>query len=248
MEKLHAVRSDPRFDLIVLDTPPTTNALDFLDAPQQLVGAIDSPVMRWFVEQMQAKSSIGLLGKGAAFVLRGLAKFTGVEFLEHVGEFVTDINELFGGFRERAKAVYEDLRGPDVAFVIVTSPSPLAVGEAMFFSQQADRVRHRSRARWSSTACTPPVGRTGATRCTRAGAAADRRRSIAARIARAHAATRHATKARSPRAIVKVCAALARAHRARAWPIPRCRRSTPTCTICAALAEVSSHLLGPIAT
>jgi anion-transporting ArsA/GET3 family ATPase len=136
MEKLHAVRSDPRFDLIVLDTPPTTNALDFLEAPQKLVGAIDSPVMRWFVEQMQARSSLGLLGKGAAFVLRGLAKFTGVEFLEHVGEFVTDINELFGGFRERAKAVYDDLRGPDVAFLIVTSPSPQAVGEAAFFSRK----------------------------------------------------------------------------------------------------------------
>jgi anion-transporting ArsA/GET3 family ATPase len=136
MEKLHAVRSDDRFDLIVLDTPPTTNALDFLEAPQRLVGAIDSPVMRWFVQQMQQKSSIGLLGKGAAFVLRGLAKFTGVEFLEHVGEFVTDLNDLFGGFRERAKAVYEDLRSPDVAFVIVTSPSPLAVGEAAFFSKK----------------------------------------------------------------------------------------------------------------
>jgi len=53
---------------------------------------------------------MGLFGKGAALVLRGLAKFTGVEFLEHVGEFLTDINELFGGFRERAKAVYDDLR------------------------------------------------------------------------------------------------------------------------------------------
>ena len=120
----------------MLDTPPTTNALDFLDAPQKLVGAIDSPVMRWFVQQMQAKSSVSLLGKGAALVLRGLAKFTGIEFLEHVGEFLKDINELFGGFRERAKAVYEDLRGDDVAFVIVTSPSPLAVGEATFFSHK----------------------------------------------------------------------------------------------------------------
>jgi anion-transporting ArsA/GET3 family ATPase len=138
MEKLHAVRSDPRFDFIVLDTPPTTNALDFLDAPNKLIGAIDSPVMRWFVQQMQAKSSMSLLGKGAAIVLRGLAKFTGVEFLEHVGEFLTDINELFGGFRERAQAVYQDLRGPDVAFVIVTSPSPLAVGEATFFSDKLE--------------------------------------------------------------------------------------------------------------
>jgi len=134
MEKLHAVRQDPRFDAIVLDTPPTTNALDFLDAPQKLVGAIDSPVMRWFVEQLGGGA--GLLGRGAAFVLRGLSRFTGAEFLQLVGQFVSDINALFGGFRQRAEAVYQDLRGPDVAFVIVTSPSPLAVGEALFFSKK----------------------------------------------------------------------------------------------------------------
>jgi anion-transporting ArsA/GET3 family ATPase len=137
MEKLHDVRRDARFDCIVLDTPPTTHALDFLDAPQKLVGAIDSPVMRWFVQQLDARrGGIGLLGKGAAFVLRGLSKFTGAEFLDHVGEFVSGINALFGGFRERAKAVYDDLRGPDVAFLIITSPSPLAVGEAVFFSRK----------------------------------------------------------------------------------------------------------------
>ena len=134
MEKLHAVRQDARFDAIVLDTPPTTNALDFLDAPQKLVGAIDSPVMRWFVEQLGG--SAGLLGRSAAFVLRGLARFTGAEFLQLVGQFVTDLNALFGGFRQRAQQVYDDLRGPDVAFVIVTSPSPLAVGEALFFSKK----------------------------------------------------------------------------------------------------------------
>ena len=136
MEKLHAVRRDPRFDCVVLDTPPTTHALDFLDAPQKLVGAIDSPVMRWFIEQLEARKSLGLLGKSAAFVLRGLARFTGAEFLENVGEFVSGINALFGGFRERAQAVYDELRGPDVAFLIVTSPSPVAVGEAVYFSRK----------------------------------------------------------------------------------------------------------------
>lgn len=138
MEKLHAVHHDPRFDFVVLDTPPTTNALDFLDAPQKLVGAIDSPVMRWFVEQLEGKKGIGLLGKGAAYVLRGLSKFTGAEFLDQVGQFVTDVNELFGGFRDRAQAVYDDLRSEDVGFLIVTSPSPLSVAEAVYFSKKLD--------------------------------------------------------------------------------------------------------------
>jgi anion-transporting ArsA/GET3 family ATPase len=136
MEKLHAVRHDKRFDLIVLDTPPTTNALDFLDAPQKLVGAIDSPVMRWFVETLESTSGFSLMGRSAAFVLKGLGRFTGMEFLQHVGQFVSELNSLFGGFRERAKAVYEDLKGKEVAFVIVTSPSPLTVAEAIYFTRK----------------------------------------------------------------------------------------------------------------
>jgi anion-transporting ArsA/GET3 family ATPase len=136
MEKLHAVRQDERFDLIVLDTPPTTNALDFLDAPQKLVGAIDSPVMRWFVETLEGASGFSLVGRSAAFVLKGLGRFTGMEFLQNVSQFVSELNSLFGGFRERAKAVYEDLKGRDVAFVIVTSPSPLTVAEAIYFTRK----------------------------------------------------------------------------------------------------------------
>ncbi|MEY4575713.1 MAG: hypothetical protein RL701_416 [Pseudomonadota bacterium] len=136
MEKLHSVRHDDRFDLIVLDTPPTTNALDFLDAPQRLVGAIDSPVMRWFVDTLQAAPGLGIVSRGAAFVLKGLGRFTGAEFLQHVGQFVTELNDLFGGFRERAKSVYEDLKGDDVAFIIVTSPAPGTVAEAIFFTRK----------------------------------------------------------------------------------------------------------------
>jgi anion-transporting ArsA/GET3 family ATPase len=136
MEKLHSVRRDPRFDLIVLDTPPTTNALDFLEAPQKLVGAIDSPVMRWFVETLQVAPGLNLVSRGAAFLLKSLGRFTGAEFLQQVGQFVTELNELFGGFRERAEAVYEDLKGPDVAFVIVTSPAPGTVAEAIFFTRK----------------------------------------------------------------------------------------------------------------
>ena len=138
MEKLHAVKDDPRYDLVVLDTPPTTNALDFLDAPERLVGAIDSPAMRWFIQAFEGagKMSFGLVGRGASFLLRGLAKFTGAEFLDAVAELVTDLNDLFGGFRDRAKAVSAELRSPTVGFVIVTSPSPLAAAESIYFSKR----------------------------------------------------------------------------------------------------------------
>jgi anion-transporting ArsA/GET3 family ATPase len=138
MEKLHAVRQDTQWDLIVLDTPPTTNALDFLEAPQRLVGLIDSAAVRWFMQAFEGagKLSLGLVSRGAAFLLRGLSRFTGVAFLEQVAEFVTDLNDLFGGFRERAQQVAEALRSPDVAFVLVTSPNPLAMAEAIYFHKQ----------------------------------------------------------------------------------------------------------------
>lgn len=145
MEKLHAVRQDERYDLIVLDTPPTSNALDFLDAPERLAGLVDSPAMRWFIQAFEGagKFSFNLIGKGAAFLLRGLSRFTGTGFLEVVAQFVTDFNDLFGGFRERARQVAEALRSPEVAFVIVTSPNPLAMEEAIFFARRLEEAGMR---------------------------------------------------------------------------------------------------------
>ena len=140
MEKLHSVRQDDRWDLIVLDTPPTSNALDFLDAPERMANLVDSPAMRWFIQAFEGtgKFSFNLVGKGAAFLLRGLARFTGTGFLEVLAEFITDFNDLFGGFRARALQVSEDLRSPEVAFVIVTSPNPLAMDEAIFFAERLE--------------------------------------------------------------------------------------------------------------
>ena len=138
MEKLHSVRRDLSWDLIVLDTPPTANALDFLDAPERMVGLVDSPAMRWFMQAFEGtgKISLNLVGKSAAMLLKGLSKLTGGEFLAHLAEFVTDLNDLFGGFRERAGEVAATLRGPEVAFVLVTSPQPLAIEEALFFHER----------------------------------------------------------------------------------------------------------------
>jgi len=142
MEKLHEVRKDPQWDLVVLDTPPTASALDFLSAPERLIDAIDSPAMRWFLQVFEGagKEAFGLVGRGATVLLRGIGRITGVEFLEQVAEFVGGINELFGGFKERATEVSDALRGPEVAFVLVTSPDPMAVSEARFFSDKLEQA------------------------------------------------------------------------------------------------------------
>jgi len=136
MEKVLLVRRDPRFDRIVLDTPPTSNALDFLDAPERLIEAIDSPAMRWLVQTVEksGRFSLNFLARGVALVLRGIGRLTGKGFLEHLAEFVVELNELFGGFRERAAEVAKAFRAPDLAYVLVTSPAPAAIDEVSYFA------------------------------------------------------------------------------------------------------------------
>lgn len=140
MEKLYELKDDPAYDIVLLDTPPTTNALDFLDAPERLVGAIDSPAMRWLVEAIQGggKFSLNVLARAAAITLKGMSRITGSGFLQQVAEFVGEINALFGGWKKRAETIASALRGPDVGYVLVTTPDPLAIREVRFF---ADRLR-----------------------------------------------------------------------------------------------------------
>ena len=142
MEKLVAVQRDPRFDLVILDTPPTANALDFLDAPGRLVEAVDSPTMRWFVQAFESTGKVGfnLLARSAAIVLRGLGRITGGGFLAAMAEFITELNDLFGGFKQRAQMVENSLRSPEVSFVLVTSPAPVSLEEAIFFSERLARA------------------------------------------------------------------------------------------------------------
>ncbi len=143
MEKLVAVQQDPRFDLIILDTPPTANALDFLDAPLRLVEALDSSTMRWFLQAFEStgKLSLNLLARSAAIVLRGLGRITGGGFLAEMAEFIAELNDLFGGFKQRAQKVETALRSPEVSFVLVTSPAPMSIQEVLFFSDRLEQAR-----------------------------------------------------------------------------------------------------------
>jgi anion-transporting ArsA/GET3 family ATPase len=135
MEKVLAVLDDPSFDLVVLDTPPTSDALDFLEAPERLVEALDSPAMRWLVDAFEPTRRLGLgaLARGVAGILRGMGRLTGRGFLEHMAEFVTELNDLFGGFKERAREVSRAFRGEGFAYVIVAAPQRPALDEALLF-------------------------------------------------------------------------------------------------------------------
>ena len=138
MEKLLQVKRDTNYDVIVLDTPPTSNALDFLDAPTRLIDALDSGAMRWFIQAIEksGKFSLNLVAKSVAVVLRGIGKLTGGDFLQQMAEFIVNLNDLFGGFRERATQVAAAFRGPEFAYVLITTPAPVAVQEALFFAER----------------------------------------------------------------------------------------------------------------
>ncbi len=138
MEKLYAVKDDPRYDLILLDTPPTSHALDFLDAPQRLVDAIDSPAVRWFLQafDQSGRFSLNLLARSAAAVLRGIGRIIGGDFLAQIANFVSSINDLFGGWRARAEKVATALRGDDVAYLLVTTSDRMCLREVLFFAQR----------------------------------------------------------------------------------------------------------------
>ncbi len=140
VEKLVAVKDDPAYDLILLDTPPTSNALDFLDAPERLMDALDSSTMKWFVEAFETsgKFSLNLLAKSAEVVLKAMGRITGGGFLEAMAEFIAQLNELFGGFKQRAQMVQRALRSKDVAFVLVTSPAPMSLREVVYFAERLE--------------------------------------------------------------------------------------------------------------
>jgi len=146
MEKVLGVLNDPHFDLIVLDTPPTSEALDFLDAPERLVEALDSPAVRWLVDAFEPgrKLGLGVLARGVAFLLRGVGRLTGRGFLEHMAEFVTELNDLFGGFKDRARTVSRAFRGEDFAYVVVSTPVSAALDEARLFIERLDSLGMRT--------------------------------------------------------------------------------------------------------
>jgi anion-transporting ArsA/GET3 family ATPase len=125
------------YQLLVVDTPPTAHALDFLDAPQKLSSAIDSPAIEWF-RRLRGQSSSGwtMVGRTGAYVLKRLSKFVGARFLDDLAVFFTEFNDILGGFRQRAEATFALLRRPTVGFVLVASPEPMAMNEALAFHKR----------------------------------------------------------------------------------------------------------------
>jgi anion-transporting ArsA/GET3 family ATPase len=134
MEKLHELHQEGRYDLLVLDTPPTRNALDFLDAPRRLSEFIDSRSLQLFT----APGRLGLkvLGRGTSAAFSVMKRATGIDLLQDLGEFFRSFGDMTEGIRERAGLVNALLADSRTAFVLVTSPARDAVSEAAYFHQR----------------------------------------------------------------------------------------------------------------
>jgi anion-transporting ArsA/GET3 family ATPase len=143
MEKLLELSSDERWDLVVLDTPPTRHALDFLEAPDRLMGFLDASVLRWFLRPyfVAGRLTLKVATRTGAVALRIADRFLGLQFLQDLSEFFLAFESLYAGFKERAARVHALLREPSSGFVLVASPQPLALEEALYFHRRLTEKR-----------------------------------------------------------------------------------------------------------
>ena len=136
MEKLHELYEEGRYDLLVLDTPPTRNALDFLDAPDRLSRFIDSRSLQFFLAP--SRTGLKIFSRGTGMLFSVLKRITGVDLLQDLSDFFASFGDMAQGFRERAKAVKELLADDRTTFLLVTSPAHEAVEEAKFFGDKLE--------------------------------------------------------------------------------------------------------------
>jgi len=140
MEKLGQLRSDPTasWDLIVVDTPPSRSALDFLDAPSRLGSFLDGRLIRILTAPARgAGRGLGrIAAMGFSFFSGVLDRILGAQVLADLGTFVAAIDTTFGGFRERADATYALLQARGTAFVVVAAPERDALREAAYFVER----------------------------------------------------------------------------------------------------------------
>ncbi|MGH3156899.1 MAG: ArsA family ATPase [Streptosporangiaceae bacterium] len=143
MEKLGQLRRAEEWDLIVVDTPPSRNALDFLDAPQRLGRFLDGRLIRMLTgsAKMGGRAYLRVLNTGFSLVTGMLTRVLGAQVLKDVQTFVTALDTMFGGFRDRAEYTYRLLQTPGTAFLVIAAPEPDALREASYFVERLSQDR-----------------------------------------------------------------------------------------------------------
>ncbi len=138
MEKLGQLRASGGYDLIVVDTPPTRSALDFLDAPERMTTFLDGRLVKVLLAPAKAggKAYLKVVTVGFNVFTSAITKIIGASVLQDLSQFVAALETMFGGFRERAQATYDLLKDPGTAFVVVATPERDALREASYFVER----------------------------------------------------------------------------------------------------------------
>lgn len=138
MEKLGQLRAEDRWDLIVVDTPPSRSALDFLDAPARLARFLDGRMLRLLLAPAKAggRSMFRLVSASFSIFSRAVEKVLGGQLLRDLSGFVEALDSMFGGFRARAERTYQVLQDPQTAFLLVAAPEADAIREACYFAKR----------------------------------------------------------------------------------------------------------------
>jgi anion-transporting ArsA/GET3 family ATPase len=134
MEKLFEIHAEDRYDLLVLDTPPSRSALDFLDAPRRLTQFIEGRALQVFLKPTGLGMKI--FGRGAGMMFGVLKRLTGVDLLQDLAEFFQAMSGMVGGFQERAKRVTQLLADPSTSFLVVCGPQGEPIEEAVYFHRK----------------------------------------------------------------------------------------------------------------
>jgi anion-transporting ArsA/GET3 family ATPase len=134
MEKLYELVQSAEFDVVVVDTPPTRNALDLLDAPRRLTRFLENRLFRALM--VPTRMSLRAVGMATQALLRTIARVAGAEIVQDAVAFFQAFEGMEDGFRSRASAVHELLADPGTAYVLVTSARPDAIAEASFFAEK----------------------------------------------------------------------------------------------------------------
>ena len=138
MEKLGQLRAGGEWDLIVVDTPPSRSALDFLDAPARLSRFLDGRMLRMLLAPARTggRSMFSLVTASFGLFSRTVQKVLGAQLLTDLSGFVAALDSMFGGFRQRADETYRILQDPQTAFLLVAAPERDAVREAAYFAER----------------------------------------------------------------------------------------------------------------
>ncbi|WP_043629914.1 ArsA family ATPase [Nonomuraea candida] len=143
MEKLGQLRRSDEWDLIIVDTPPSRSALDFLDAPERLGRFLDGRFIKLLTAPAKAggRSAFRLLNAGFGLMAGAMTKLLGAQVIKDLQTFVSALDAVFGGFRQRAEMTYKLLQAPGTAFLVVAAPERDAMREASYFVERLAEER-----------------------------------------------------------------------------------------------------------